>query len=241
MDVKLFQNPYKVMLISLVIIAIATSLMGATDLLAVVLTLVFSVATDTAITYMKLKKFVVSEGPMISGLILGLVFTSSPVNTAAAAILAQTLKHLVKFDNRNIFNPASLGMFLIVAFFPGFGLDGWHGSAIMWLTFALGVIVSWKIKRFPASVTFIIAFIILNFAISGNASNSAAFSLTQLFLAFFMLVEPKTSPADYKQQIAYGIIIATVATVGFSYGLPSPPLLGLLVGNASRFLLLKIE
>ncbi len=244
MDLKAtwrFFDPYKTMIASLVILAIINAgLVGLQDAaLSTIVSVAFSLGTDTKITYFKTKKWIFSYGPAISGLVLALVFSPNfPLYyVAATAVLAQTLKHLVRYNGNNIFNPASLAMFIVFFFVPA---EAWWGNRL-YEALALGLIVSWRIKRLPGSMAFLAAYAIFSMLLGQFAGdiNNGGFgqyvekSTAWIFFALFMLVEPRTSPRGYRAQIIYGALIAAVSVLGFRFGLHSPILLALLAGNAA--------
>lgn len=289
-----FLDPYRVILLSLIIlILINANLQGFNDaILSSITALLVSVITDTTITYIKTRNrfeegavitkpppnikiefkwyklpplLKLSYGPAISGLILALVFSPNlPLyNIAGTAALAQALKHIIRYKNNNIFNPASLAMILVFLYVPA---EAWWGNKIP-EALILGLIVSWRIKRLPASITFMVAYTVFSMIAGSLQANSQDtrfssqvnefpqelnlvepiatyidLSTAWVFFAFFMLVEPRTSPRAFKAQIIYSALVALIAVLGFSYSLHSPILLALLIGNvATAFYLGKIK
>ena len=248
-EIEKLLDPYRVIFVSLVILVfINGQLQGFNDAILSSLTaLVVSVAVDVIATYIKTKKIILSYGPAISGLILALVFSPNlPLyNIAGTAALAQVLKHIVRYKNNNLFNPASLAMIIVFLQVPA---EAWWGNKIP-EALILGLIVSWRIKRLPASITFMIAYTIFSMLVGSLIAKSQQpianyidLSTGWVFFAFFMLVEPRTSPRALKAQIMYASLIALIATMGFTYSLHSPILLALLIGNAaSTFYFSKLK
>ena len=247
MDLKEIEkkiDPYRLILASLIILVIINApLQGVTDTISsAIIAVAISVGLDTGITYFKTKKVIWSYGPAISGLILTLVFSPNlPLYyIAATAVLAQVLKHIIRYNNNNIFNPASLAMIIVFLFVPA---EVWWGNKL-YEALILGLLVSWRIKRLPASITFMIAYMVFSiFIVPGTDVQGALdLALAWVFLAFFMLVEPRTSPRSLKAQVIYGALVALIAVVGFAQSWHSPILLGLLIGNAATaFFLSKLK
>ncbi len=247
MDLKEFErklNPYQVIFVSLVLLVIINApLQGVTDaFLSAAVALVLSVAVDSLATYAKTKKVVWwSYGPAISGLILALVFSPNlPLYyIAGTAVLAQVLKHVVRYNNNNIFNPAAIAMIIAFLFVPA---EVWWGNKIPEVLI-LGLLISWRIKRLYASIAFMVAYIIFSLAVGPFDINHALdLSLAWVFFAFFMLVEPRTSPRSMNAQLIYGSLVALIAVGGFAFGIHSPILLALLIGNmANAFYFIKLN
>ncbi len=251
MDLKTLErhlDPYRTIFAALaILVLINAQLLGFNDAILSSLTaLIVSVAVDVIATYIKTKKLIFSYGPAISGLILALVFSPNlPLYyIAGTAFLAQALKHVVRFNKNNIFNPASLAMIIVFLFVPG---EAWWGNKIP-EALILGLIVSWRIKRLPASITFMIGYVIFSilFGVAqGKAiilQNYLDLSTAWVFFAFFMLIEPRTSPRALKAQIIYASLVALIAVLAFAYSFYSPILLALLIGNAATaFYLGKIR
>lgn len=117
---------------------------------------------------------------------------------------------------------------------------------------------AWKYKKLHLSLAFLISFFIftfidysLNFSLADlsimtdfsrlNLYDAINLSLigSWLFLAFVMLIEPKTSPIFGKQQIFYGIFAALIFTVLNSEITNIQPLWTILILNALLFLQMK--
>ena len=249
----------KLLLLSLLLIALANSFAIGFDIAApfLAVSVFFAVATDFLLKFHLTGKKVFSESAAITGLFIGLVlspnfppwFTLSSTQPfpfpAFAAIAAIVLKHFVRFNFLTIFNPAASGLFLTLLLFPG-AFDAWWANGIPALTIALGVLACWKAERLYALLSYAASFFFLYLVFILSASPlslipafGTAFSFLPLFLGFFMLVDPLTSPPKSKPQVAYGFLAALFSIVLlalnfnlFLYG-------GLLLANASRFELTK--
>ena len=95
-----------------------------------------------------------------------------------------------------------------------------------------------RVKKLPQVTAFLVSYFILFFILSRFNVPFAADALTSpfvnsaLFLAFFMITDPPTSPAKWIDQIGFGVIAALV-TVGIYaiYGGLAYLLIGVMTAN----------
>ena len=245
-DLKVvYRDPYKVVIISLLILAIINLNFsaGLDSLTSVLIVVLSSVLTDSLASYIMLKRTYISETAIISGLILSLVISPGTpiVWLVLAPALAQISKHIIRYKNKPVFNPAGFGMFLVFLFF--FNGESWWGNSMVVATIILGLHVSYRIMRISASLSFlgsiIIFTIIKDLIISGSIGIESAVTvaLSQVFLALFMIVDPKSATIRKDGQVICGITAGLVLVLGYVLNLPIPPLLGLLCANivATRY------
>lgn len=202
---------------------------------------------DTLISRLiwKNKKQTFPDGALLTGLIIGLVLSPATsfaisVFTAAAAILS---KHFITYQKKPILNPAAFGLWLSVILFSS-NQSWWGGMSLLpWWTILLvvagGYLVTNRVQKFPQVFAFLATYglIHLIFGFIGLADASSAFITPYLnavlFLAFFMLTDPPTSPAKNRDQIIFGILCAVVSCVDFYlFNSLSYLLTGLLCANA---------
>lgn len=241
---QFFQDPYNVMLASVLLLVAFNfnSVGGISVLTSVFLVVLTSVIVDSTIGYLKFKRLYVSETAVISGLVLSLVISPQTplIFLIAAPAIAQLSKHVIRYKNKPVFNPAGLGMFLVFLLFPAG--EAWWGNSITLLALILGIYISYRIARLYGSISFLSAFVIFNASYSflQNAAfgfNSAiSLIASQLFLALFMVIEPKSTTPRVDGQIVFGIVAALIAVIGFALNLPKPLLLGLLCANLAATL-----
>lgn len=143
---------------------------------------------------------------VISGFIIGLIlqprFLYEPVIVASVAML---LKHMIKYKERNIFNPAGLSL-LLFSFFLGIS---WWGTYSL-LIIPLGLFISWKIKNLTESFSFLIVYSILFFAYT---SSILIINASILFFALVMVIEPVTTAHTKKGKIIFGSFVGLLAFV----------------------------
>lgn len=212
--------------------------------------IVFDLAFGTFF-YPKRKLFV-PDGAIVTGLIVAMVLSSSTPWYICSIITGVALlsKHLLAYKRKPVLNPAAFGLFIALEFFSS--MQSWWGGLSMlpvqWLLLLLvgGYWVTQKVNKFPQVLTFLGTYFLLSLLMGilhyGDAADAirTPFINSVLFLAFFMLTDPPTSPALYKDQIQFGAIAAVVSVVIYSvFGGLAYLLLGLLVANVWWFLVSK--
>jgi Na+-translocating ferredoxin:NAD+ oxidoreductase RnfD subunit len=181
---------------------------------------------------------------LLTGLILFMIL--SPTETwlvlawtGACAILA---KRLLRTDREHIFNPAALALvWAPIAFGSG---ESWWGALgdmpMAWIVVLIvtGAFLTDRLNKFPMVLTFMTLYFGVFTAVSlvnpGAVAEMfrAPFVQAALFLAFFMLTDPPTSPNRYGDQIWFGALVAIVAAGAQLAGAgQSYLLLGLLAAN----------
>lgn len=212
-------------------------------------------------------RFFTPYSAIVSGLIIGLVSTPQAAwyQVAVIAALAMGTKHFLRISGRHIFNPAGAGIFLGGILFQR-SVSWWGVSfqgvleklsaqhALFFLVLLSPVLVSaFRMRRhisvlsFAASYTLVFA---LSSALAEHAVTSGELLAifidpTLIFFSIVMLPDPMTSPISKKNQLLYGVFIASLvflvslrqislllSTNGLVF---DPLLLSLLVGNMVFF------
>ena len=161
--------------------------------------------------------------------------------TSAFAVIA---KRIVRGQREHIFNPAALALvWAPIAFGSG---ESWWGAlgdvAWVWIValVMLGAFLTDRLNKFPLVLTFLASY--FAFFTLASVSNPLAvaemfrepFLQAALFLAFFMLTDPPTSPNRYLDQVWFGLLAAVAAGGAQLLGAGQAYLLvGLLVSNAA--------
>jgi Na+-translocating ferredoxin:NAD+ oxidoreductase RnfD subunit len=185
------------------------------------------------------------DGAVLTGLFVAMVLSPFEpwyvgATTSAAAVLS---KYLFRGRTANVFNPAALG--LVVTFYAiGTGQDWWGALADAGLVglvalFATGLLIVDRVNKMPLALTFLGAYFLLFtvMAFGGDPRLVAEIFRSPdvnavLFFAFFILTDPPTSPAKYRDQILYGVIVAAASFAIFELvGAAHYLLSGVLVGN----------
>ena len=245
MDLKLLLNKFTIYhyMISFLILLILISTFffgfGVNSLLPVLITIITTVSLDLFIGYYKSKKWELSQSALISGLFIGGLLTQNlPFYMyVAAGIVAILSKHLIKFRQKHIFNPANLGILITSIIFPT-ALHTWWISSPLILVLIFGIFMVWRLKRFDLTLSFLISYFLINSIIilsRGAQFSDIYFTLINgsviFFFSMFMLIEPRTNPTNKKQRIAYGVLVAILFII-FQIYIPQHDLpLALAVGN----------
>ncbi len=215
-------------------------------LLQVAVTVIAAAVADMFIAYHKRRRLSLPKTGIISGLFIGMLLNSGAAwyLVAFVALLSILLKHLLVLNKRQIFNTAALGLTISGLIFNE-GAGWWGASSIILIT-ALGLILAYRMKAFNIIIPFFAAYaaftLLLAGAHLGLAKDLALLSgriMAPLipFFAFFMLIEPRTTPRRNRNRIAYGAFVGALTPFFLAY-LPSYSILGaLLAGNLFTALL----
>ncbi len=204
--------------------------------------------------YKNKKKF--SDGGMITALIIANVLSNTTpwyiiVATTAVALLS---KHIIKSGRKPIFNPAAFGLLFAIYIFST-GQSWWGSLALLptWLILIMivpGIFISIKVNKFPQVASFLGMYFVLMLIMAvfhlGLPYDTPADALripfvnSAIYLAFFMLTDPPTTPSTYPKQIVFGSLVAIVGSIIFAnYGGLAYLLIGLLAGNLVNFTFMR--
>ncbi|WP_258535511.1 RnfABCDGE type electron transport complex subunit D [Bacillus sp. 03113] len=203
-----------------------------------------AVLTEYLVKKLTNQKWRFPDGAIVTGMIIALVLSAATpfyitIITSVVAILS---KFLLKYNKKAIFNPAAFGLLTTAVIFSN-GQSWWGGLSLFpaWCMLFVAVGGYWitnKVNKFPQVFTFLctIFLILLGLVLLRNPSAAYLYQIPYinsiLFLAFFMVTDPPTSPAKYKDQIWFGIIAAIVSLVHFLlFGGVTFLLTGLLAAN----------
>jgi enediyne biosynthesis protein E5 len=200
---------------------------------------------DLIVGLFQKRKRLVSDGGVLTGLIVTLVLSSAThwYQVAATVAIALVSKHVLKIKRKPIFNPAAIGLLAAIPLFAS--EQSWWGSmpnfpawGIVFVIVA-GYLVTNKVNKFPQVFTFLGVYLVimlgLGLAHVGDTTDALRnpFINSTLFLAFFMVTDPPTSPAKYGEQVIFGFIAAIVSVIVYLiFGGLTFLLVGLLVANA---------
>jgi len=160
--------------------------------------------------------------------------------TSSFAIIS---KRVLRTEREHIFNPAALALIWApIAFGSG---ESWWGAlgdlSPVWAPVLLvtGMFLADRLNKFPLVLTFLaVYFGFFSIASVANPHGVAEmfrepFLQAALFLAFFMLTDPPTSPNRYLDQVWFGLLAALSAGVAQLLGAGQVYLLvGVVVPNA---------
>lgn len=204
-------NVYYYTITALVITAVTgLFFVGFTSRFIIPLILIPSVTgiADIILKRIRLGKWLYSPSAGITGFILAMVLSSLPIYAQIIiGIVAILQKHLIRHDNRHIFNPAAFG--LLFAWLVFKSPPAWWAVATP--AVFLFLFSDYLIGRLPLSFSFYLVSTILISAFSyfteGVLSNVISYPL--LFFAMVMVVEPRTSAITKKGMFIEGILLAS--------------------------------
>jgi len=188
--------------------------------LAIFIAILFSVVSDTLINYLKNKKITVTESSIVTGLIIGYVLSSqeSWLILALASIFAIVSKHVIRFRKSHIFNPAALGIFIVVLLFGAY--TEWKTAYSWYILVPLGIYFASRIKRLSLIASFFITSLFLYGpqAFLYNVSLLDIFGYLNYFFIFVMMIEPRTTPVRRRSKILFGMGVAAFIFAFYEFG-----------------------
>jgi Na+-translocating ferredoxin:NAD+ oxidoreductase RnfD subunit len=181
---------------------------------------------------------------LLSGLIVAFVLgpETPPMVTFVVGVLSTASKYLLATRRGHVFNPAALALWVSVLLAATD--QSWWGAlpdlAWPWLLVPLvgGLLIVDRLDKFPLVLSFLGVyfglFTLIAFGDPLRVSEMfrAPFVQAALFLAFFMLTDPPTSPGRLADQVWIGALVAVVSGLAQLLGAgQSYLLIGLLAGN----------
>lgn len=230
----------------LVVLAVGTAGEGvrlvAPGLLAALVT---AVAIDGPILRLREEEWVVPDGAIITALIVAMILSPrEPWYVAAATCAIGVLaKYVARTKSANVFNPAALG--LVATYYVFNAGQSWWGAlpelppVAIAVIFATGIFITQRVNKIPAVLAFLGTWFALATlaTFTGPAAHVAELYRAPdlhaaLFLAFFMVTDPPTSPPKQRDQLVFGAITGAASYAVFAWvGAVHFLLSGVLVGN----------
>jgi len=191
---------------------------GIASLTPVLTAVITTTLLDLFIEYFKSKTWQFPQSALISGLFIGGLLTQNLQwhVYALTGIIAVLSKHLIKIQQKHIFNPANFGVLLVSIIF-GVPHTWWISSSLV-LVLIFGIFILWRLRRYDLALSFLISYYLINSIIElvrGNGFNDVYLTIINggviYFFAMFMLIEPKTHPT--KNRVVYGSLVAVLFIV----------------------------
>jgi len=182
-------------------------------------------AVDLVYTYWESRRWIVPTSALLSGLIVAFILGAQEPWIAVfwVAGFASVTKHVFANQREHFFNPAALALLLSVPIFSSgqswWGALGDAPGPFALVLIACGVFIVDRLNKFPLVLAFLgtyfVAFTAASIVNAGAVAEMfrSPFVQSALFLAFFMLTDPPTSPNRMRDQVVYGIVAALVAFV----------------------------
>jgi Na+-translocating ferredoxin:NAD+ oxidoreductase RnfD subunit len=158
-----------------------------------------------------------------------------------ASLLAILSKHLIRSQNKHVFNPAAFGIFLSMILCGA--STQWMGTYIWYIVVPFGAYLAYKTRRIEIVAGYALAFLVLfgGSAVVQKASLWNVLGYSSYFYIFIMLIEPKTAPIKTAGKYLFGAGAAAFAFVVTQAGLRvDAEIFSLLAMNAAVPLLNKI-
>ncbi len=209
---------------------------------AIGISVISAVFLDSLITYLKTKRFNITDSSIISGLIVGYVISAGEPwwKLVFASIFAIGSKHLIRFKSRHLFNPAAFGIFLATILLGA--ATQWKGTELWYILVPAGIYFTWKIRKLEIIVAYIATYLIVfgGHALMLNLPLIDVLKYQNFFFIFIMLIEPKTTPIENKGKMVFGssvavlVFILTLCGVRFDAELFSLLILNLFVPSLNK-------
>lgn len=179
-------------------------------------------ALDMLYTWVSQRRLLFPLSAIISAAGLGILFTSpgSAWLMLLTSWLTITSKYLITWRGRHLFNPTNFALVVMLLLSGGAASVApayqWGGSyEVVALVFTLGFIMMIRVKKLALVLSFCTVFVIGALVRAQLTHLPAEITLWaqvsggafMLFL-FFMITDPKTSPAHWKHQIVFGGVLA---------------------------------
>ncbi len=199
-----------------------------------------AVETDVLFQLFRYHRIRAPDSALATGLLLALLLPPSvpllqAIGVASAAI---ALRHVVRVQDRPVFNPAAAGVLMGALFF---GLaPSWWGSIGIYLVVVLGIVLtlrtpgSWRVPAaflFSYGVLSVLGTLLLGAVTTPMVLLLGVLDPSILFFAFFMVPEPRASVTRPGDRWVFGAAVG-IASAVLPALLPSlAPLVALLFGN----------
>ncbi len=168
-----------------------------------------------------------SYGPyksaLISALSLVLLLRTDVVALAAVtALIAVASKRFLCIKGCHVFNPSAFALVVVTTLFPAAYLSPGQWGALGLLAFVvagIGLLVVTRAQRLDVTLAFLGSYALIVFCRGSYLGDPPAIALHQLqsgaliLFAFFMITDPKTTPASSIARVAFGVTVAVVSAV----------------------------
>jgi Na+-translocating ferredoxin:NAD+ oxidoreductase RnfD subunit len=158
------------------------------------------------------------QSAAISGAIVGLLVAPGAdlLFAWSASVAAIASKKLLVFrEGKHIFNPAAFGLVVAMLIF-GNRINWWGNTSVVLVILGAGLILI-RLRRLSLPFAYFIARLAGIVLLTGPDAGRAMLLLPNLFFAFIMLVEPKTSPGKRGEQWIFGGACGLLATLFYRF------------------------
>lgn len=200
---------------------------------AVLVSVFCTMGTEIALNRLRNKTWMFPLSALITGIGVSLLLSSNQLwPYALTAVIAIALKYAIRFKGGHIFNPNNVAMVIMLYSLPQYAVSTpkqWtNGIGIMIVILSLGIVVCYIANRLDAVLAFLGSFTLFAFVrhfFFGAPLFAALGPLMgaslQLF-AFFMITDPKSTPATRSARIAFAFCVALLDAVFRINRIPNP-------------------
>lgn len=213
----------------------------------ILITLSICILLELFFVYWKQGKLIWPASAVITGLGISLALRSDTLLPfIIAAIAAISLKHLVRYRGKHIFNPSNIGIVAIALLVPAAATDPLQWGYSLWILALMslgGFYLVYRVNRLPLVTAFLTAFVGIHFVRQlfwpemWNTGFSS-FMWGGLFIfTFNMITDPATSPKNAKSQLYFGVVIALLAQILIHFNVHHATFISLAVICLGKFVL----
>lgn len=192
-------------------------------LFSMFLAVITAVGSELIIKFIRERVLVFNGSSFISGLIIGFVLSSDNHwwVIVLASIFAIVSKEIISFKKKHIFNPAALGIFIVMILFGA--TTHWKGTYLWYFLAPFGIYFAFKIRKTELLISyFLVSFILFGTQVLMHKAHLfSVFGLLSYFYIFIMLVEPKTTPVNFFGKVVFaagaGVLIFILTAAGVKF------------------------
>ncbi len=193
---------------------------NALFIFATCITVLSSLVVESLFLYFRTKAFQITESSIITGLIIGYVFSSDEAwwKLVLAAALAVASKYLIQIRKKHIFNPAAFGILLATIIFSA--STQWKGTYLWYILLPFGLYFAYKFRK----MEILIAYAAVSLGFFGIQAALQKVPLTHIFgyfsyfYIFIMVIEPKTTPVKQLGKFLFGALVAGLIFILTAFG-----------------------
>lgn len=183
-----------------------------------------SMALDLLLARLMYRKWPHLASAYITGISVGILLRSPAFwPYALCSALAITSKYAIRWHGRHLFNPSNFSisamLFLIPEYVATLSIQWGNDIWPMLIVWVLGALITWRVKRFHITITYVLSFLMYSAILSvivGDSFLAEVAPLTgpmyQLFI-FFMITDPRTTVKSVKWQCIVVFLVATMEMI----------------------------
>jgi hypothetical protein len=160
----------------------------------------------------------------ITGISVGILIRSPAIwPYALCSAIAIMSKYVIRWKGRHLWNPSNFAICILLLLAPDvvstLSIQWGNGMAPLLVVWVLGAVITWRVKRFQITATYVTAFFLfaaLRASILGHGFLAEIAPITgpmyQLFI-FFMITDPKTTVKAKWAQCLVAFLVAAMEMV----------------------------